>query len=1110
MDNKNSHVETVWSFDIGTGSFGYAVRRSHNGQHDMVEVKSLLVPHEFASTKPARDRRRMHRTREAHLAREDWLRQCFQNAGLSDAVLRGRKPVEEVDPITGKSKWRTEQADWRLEREFPPTPGARTKDGAPSDAAGAATCYCGALLRIKLLQGEPLASWQIYKALHNAIQKRGFDPEVPWKNRGRGEKRDDDDAGVTLTRANDAEKEIVSLSPDHKERWMPCYLEAHEMGLWHPDAPEDTSKLRQDHHARPAKGRVYLRETVERELRALLVAAEKQLPALRGQTDLVLYGPAGVAYASYNAKPETLAAYKKATGKDLIEGKAADWQGVLGQKIPTFDNRAVQPCALITRFHAAKAAPRIRKKTDGTLYLDEDSLLPAEVSFLMKLKNFRFAKTGGEQGRFTPALVREMFADRRKEVLAKNKVETFAFTKTALMKWIGRLGGVALLADQDKVEAPKTSGRSRFSKPALRLVKELILSGEAPVAFHAKALARLGGNVDEKKGLIADDLDFLLRIKASGGAVATWENFYLPDESLSFVDGDTGSSAEKIREMIGRQNNPIVRHRLETFWRLLQNLGERHGKPDYIALEFVREDFMGEKAKLELAKFQKDRREARAEAREKVGGGKDMLRYQLLKDQGGVCLYCGESIGLSDLSGTHLDHIVPDALGGPGAYWNFCVCCGPCNDAKKRRTPHQWFQEDNRAGWDAYTARVRARTFQLKPKKVRLLTLPHEEVKELVQRYQSLAETAWIARLAQALACLHFGWPHNFAGGKRKVVVLPGGLTARVRRKYNLNNLLGQDIAALEAKLKEKGDAKTEAEIDKKCRADKRHHALDAMVLSFISQGMVDPNHPERVKLPDHEGVHREFFAKYLGDVVPSNLCFEKPALEESAYGRRLTPVSGKEVGTKRFELKELGLTGINPVFKLETLKKDAAKILDPAIRAAVQEFIKTYAPDGDAWLAFCESFRQPVHADGPQVKRVRLVVAETLDEFTDVSKGDKRPALKRGDRHQGYYLYTDLKGKVRVRPVYAFQSPAAVRKALLAQQGKEVIEIIDFFQSGCAVTLSETVDHPKTPLQPGEYKLNSIWFDGRAKVTSATGVLSEPIQLQKLLQAGFARPAIL
>lgn len=1082
MSTASQHI---WAFDIGTGSFGIAVRQGLKFKY----VDSLLIPDGFASIDMARTRRRMWRTREAHNAREQWLRDTFHRAGLFAAVLTGRKPVKNADT------WRTEKGDYRLEREFPPQESSRTKDGAPSDPAGAETCYCGAVLRIRLLQGQPLLPWQIFKALHNAIQKRGYDPDLPWKSQERSSAKDaKDEAAVTLNRANEAQDKIKHLPPECQ---FPCYLEAQLMGLWHPDAPEKTA-IRQNHEAESAKNLIFLRRSVEAEISALIAAAAQQLPALAPHAEDLLYGPAHSAYASYK-NPQAQDRFRERTGKVLIRGKADDWQGVLAQKVPTFDNRAIDRCALITRFHAAKCEPR--KLKDGTF--DPESLLPAEVTFLMKLKNFRFALAGGQDAGFTVEQIRTVFEDRQREVGAKQNAEYFKLTKAQLQKIIGRFGGVALLPNQTVVEAPRLSGRSRFSKPALKLAKKLILSGKSPAAAHADALAELNGNTVPLKGLIPSDLDFFLKIRSSGGHAATWENFYLPDESLSFVENAGQSPDAKIRALIGRQNNPIVRHRLETLWKLLRELQDAHGTPDHVAIEFVREDFMGTKAKLELAKFQKERREARAEARNEAGSGRDGLRYQLMKDQGAQCMYCETTIGLVDLPNTHLDHIVPDALGGPGAYWNFALCCASCNSAKGRRTPWQWFHEDHRPGWDSFVERVRTRTFQLRPKKVRLLT--QQDAPDQVQRYQTLAETAWIARLAQMVVCLFFGWPRNFAGGPRKVVVLPGGLTARVRRKYHLNSLLGQDIAALEQKLNEEGSAKTESEIDKKCRADKRHHALDAMVLSFLPQWTSDPTKQVSVRLP--ENVNRDTIRVELEKVVPTNLCFEKPRLEESFYGARRTKEYNGPVATKRCALNELGYTGLNPVFQLKTLGKDVAKILDPGIRAAIESFIRDNDPNADAWQHFCKSFRQPSkNGSGAPVKFVRLVVAEDLTEFADLSKGDSRPSLRKGERHRGYYLYADSKGKVRVRPVYVFQSPGKVRRELLALQGTDVSEIIGFFQSGCAVELDGAVDHPKTPLKPGVYKLNSIKASGFAVITSATGVTSEPISVAKLLTAGFRR----
>jgi CRISPR-associated endonuclease Csn1 len=1082
MSEESQHV---WAFDIGTGSFGIAVRNGLDFKH----VASLLIPDGFASIETARSRRRMWRTRQAHVAREEWLRDVFLRAGLGEAVLTGRRPMRS------EGAWRTKNGDYRLEREFPPKPFSPTKDGAPSDPVGSEICYCGAILRIRLLQGHKLLPWQIFKALHNAIQKRGYDPDVPWKAQERGNQKEAKaEAESTLDRANEAQRKIELLPADCR---YPCYLEAQIMGLWHHDKKEETA-IRQNHEAGSTKNLIFLRSSVEAEVVALIAAAVQQLPSLAPCAPDIVYGPAQAPYASYKDR-KAQERFKERTGNVLVRGKAGDWQGLLAQKIPTFDNRAIDHCALIPRFHAAKCEPR--KLPDGTF--EKESLLPAEVTFLMKLKNFRFASVGGNDAGFTVEQIQEIFADRQSEVIRKSNAENYRLTKSQLQKTVERCGGVALLPNHTEIEAPRLSGRSRFSKPALRIVKQLILSGHSPAEAHADAMKSLNGNTAPIKGLVPDDLNFLLNVRSSSGQSASWENFYLPDESLSFVENSGSCADDKIRALIGRQNNPIVRHRLETFWKLLRELRDRHGIPDHVAIEFVREDFMGPKAKMELAKFQKERRDARAEARKEAGPGRDGLRYQLMKDQGGHCIYCEKPIGIVDLSHSHLDHIVPDGLGGPGAYWNFALCCAQCNSAKGKRTPWQWFHEDHRAGWDGYVARIRARTFQLRPKKVRLLT--QQDAADHVQRYQSLAETAWIARLAQTLVCLFFDWPRNFSGGKRRVVVLPGGLTARVRRKFRLNSLLGADIQLLEQKLSAEGDAKVELEIDKKCRADKRHHALDAMVLSFLPQWTSNPTKSMSVRLPDT--VNRVTIGAQLDQVVPAYLCFEKPRLEESMYGERRSREYKSAVATKRFALKDLGYTGINPVFQLKTLVDDVATILDPGIRSAIQHFIREVTPDAVDWQKFCGNFRQPSRkGNGALVKWVRLVVAKELTEFADLSKGDASPSLRKGDRHRGYYLYADTKGKVRVRPVYVFQSAGIVRKELLSQQGTSVIEIIGFFQSGCAVALDGAVDHAKTPLTAGTYRLNSIWATGRARITSATGVTSEPISVARLLSVGFRR----
>ena len=172
--------DMVWAFDLGKGSIGEAVRRGNEFLHKA----SLLIPAEFAETKTAAGRRRMWRTRQAHKAREQWLEKVMRDAGIE--VLKGRQ-VGKVDARESYSKraigkkpkanGSKRQRRSTLEREFA--------------EQGDETCYTSCLLRIKLLRGEKLEPWQVFKAFHSAMQKRGYG-KVAWaarelKRQGRSE-----------------------------------------------------------------------------------------------------------------------------------------------------------------------------------------------------------------------------------------------------------------------------------------------------------------------------------------------------------------------------------------------------------------------------------------------------------------------------------------------------------------------------------------------------------------------------------------------------------------------------------------------------------------------------------------------------------------------------------------------------------------------------------------------------------------------------------------------------------------------------------------------------------------------------------------------------------
>jgi hypothetical protein len=121
----------------------------------------------------------------------------------------------------------------------------------------------------------------------------------------------------------------------------------------------------------------------------------------------------------------------------------------------------------------------------------------------MKLKNVRVEKkTPRQQCGLTAAQIKEIFDE-------YNPKRKYHLTSTQWKNWCihfnvlpitdaGEKGkdasdetdGKKKKQAKDVIEAPTDSGRSRFSRPALRILKTLILSGGKPSAMHKKLVAR--------------------------------------------------------------------------------------------------------------------------------------------------------------------------------------------------------------------------------------------------------------------------------------------------------------------------------------------------------------------------------------------------------------------------------------------------------------------------------------------------------------------------------------------------------------------------------------------------------------------------------------------
>ena len=886
-ENNKQDNRIIFSFDIGIASLGEAVR---NGI-EIVHANSLLIDPNIGSLQDERERRHAYRTREAHKKREEILINLWKKIGETPLLGDTLQKTE--------NGWHEQVGDEKLKREFP-------QDGDN-------TVYTSCLLRIMLLEGEQLKSWQIYKALHSALQRRGYDANVPWrtgksgntsseqntKSNGTSEtlSKNEEDELKNKEKVAEFEKEIKTISPDPKHHF-PCYYDAYRMGLWR-DGKIVAHRLDQNQIAR-ARGYVAPRAMVVQELRCLLKQAAKQLPQLIKYVDNeekinnLLFGEENTALPKdYRQYPST-----KHLG------------GLLAQKLPRFDNRAVGKCCLIPRFHVCRKSDK----------------LFIQVSFLLKLVNFRYYKINTSTGEVQPSCalssveinayfnqkIQQWNIDNQQliakygEAVALTKI--FRWTKSDTKKYVKDLSGNVKGEHQEITSLENTKGRCRFSRPALAIMQELILSGkwQQPDTFREELIARMSP-ADNKDGhgdrwlkidlntlhnkdknedshpktgaeqisenkyrfrMFESDILFLSKMSDAQG------RFYVP--SLTLIEKfqtENIDSHNAINTLIASCRNPTVRHRLTFFAKRLETLIQAHGRPHHVCLEFVREDFMGKKRK---DKYVKERNQGQTDKKDAIKklcelktevSDRNIEKTRLRKGQHCMCIYTGEAIG-SNLEHYEIDHIVPQAKGGPDSLYNKVLVHSPMFNRKTKLDKIPYEIPEIRDNWQSYEGRVK-KTIKDPKKRKLLLATSFEEAQQLVEKYTGLAATAEIARLARDIVCLRMGWQPGEKNIERHVSVISGGLTHRVAKKYSLYTILGD------------GNSSTYV----KNRADNRHHALDAMIISYIPEWARDPKKTYWFRLPS--GIHKEYFAEKLKDVYPRLVYKHKAEIAEQPLARQ-------------------------------------------------------------------------------------------------------------------------------------------------------------------------------------------------------------------------------
>ncbi len=1016
---------------------------------EILELQSLIVPTEYGMTSDFRIRRRFSRTRIAHKKREKWFQDKWQDAGLA--------PLKSDDSLFTK--------------EFP--------------KAGDDTLYNSALLRIALLQNEKLAPWQMYKALWSSIQRRGY-VHCDWERKKDDVEGQNKDTQENLESVTKYTEELYVAVNSRPEYLYPCYLEATLMGLWSWENPRHYERVIK-YTAEPVKGRVAPRELVEKEIRQLFENAKKQLPQLASIiTDELIYGPAHTAFASL--KPQ-FARYR---------GTEWDTQGVLSQKVPRFDNRIIGKCRMLPKRNVCKA----------------NEPWNLQFNLLMQLKNIRFTDEDGVIQRALTSqelnavykLCEENLAKKKTQELTAGTVLGFfeKVSKTKIKAWN--------LRDKEKIKC-NASGRSSFCRPALKVMNAILISGQSPSEFDITPY--LQENV--RNGITRQELeDMISRLGES------WEKFSIRDARYLDLEQRkvlTSSSARRVAVMkiIGRINNPVVRHRLVFFYAQLQKLVDAHGTPDEVILEFVRGDegLESNKKGSDWEKLIKDNERINDTIRKKLDElglsltKGNIERLKLLQEQQGLCAYTGAKLSESLLSTYQVDHIVPysEAL-TTDSYYNKVLCTLEANREKRNRTPYEWLQSDSEK-WNEFLSRVTGKNSLYGSKKRQLLI--RKDARELIENYNGLAETAYIARVTQQLIAVQFGWGLQTSGQERRVFVTDGRTTARIRKKYGLNELLL--TSEEKEKLSQTANAAKQRDVWKKNRTNRKHHAVDAYCVSYSREIYTYQDESTGQFKWAIQGLPKSKaqFEEKLTNLFPLNTRRSTKELypQDTIYGyKKRRDDSGKEMHYLTVQ-KDL----------LELVGKDSgkiSKIYDSDIREDLSRHAERIK-DNSEWIKFLKEYCHPKRQS--RIKRLLTIemaseIPPEMDEsgrmqfgeFKDFGvlgdtngKGRTLGQFKHSKQNTGQLIYQLPGGKWDVKQIYVHTSPEKVRRALLADGAKLYLEGVLFY-SLCPVRVEKPLKNGKYP--PGLYTVRTIRADRQVQLETHQGEKFFE-NIQNLIDAG-------
>lgn len=337
------------------------------------------------------------------------------------------------------------------------------------------------------------------------------------------------------------------------------------------------------------------------------------------------------------------------------------------------------------------------------------------------------------------------------------------------------------------------------------------------------------------------------------------------------VDDDWRPEPEPIEAPVG---NPAVDRVLKQVSRWLRMATDRWGEPAVINIEHTRDGLGSENVARKLLSEGQRRQELNqknlVEIAQQLGiPVKDkrsaLIKYAAIQRQNSMCLYCGAEIGFTT---AEMDHIVPRALSGStNDRSNLAAVCRACNHQKGAVPFAVWATSGQaHAGVSLEDAIKRVRLWQrgpgMSPKQHK--AFQSEVISRLKSRKpdeefdgRSMESVAWMA--VELRTRIDGYYRKVNSDSVPKIGIYRGQLTAEARKASgfeNRVNLIG-------------GKGKT--------RFDRRHHAMDALVIAMMNQS-VSQTLALRVNMRESQRItgQEETWKNFYGKPGQANERFEK------------------------------------------------------------------------------------------------------------------------------------------------------------------------------------------------------------------------------------------